>query len=101
MDQRHNDADVERAVAGSAVFRAVRAALLAVDASLASSRAARLRLGRPRMSLGVVLIAASLTHAALETVLPATLAPAGRYVFAVAAGGAGLLLIAASLRRRA
>jgi hypothetical protein len=99
MPPIQNDADVERLVQRSAAFRVVRAGLAAVDASFASSAARRVLPGWvSRRSLGILLLTASLTHALLETLLPPALAPAGRYLFAVAGGVAGALLLAASRR---
>jgi hypothetical protein len=97
MPQPQNDADVERLVQRSVAFRAVRAGLVALDASFASSAAQRALPGRAsRRSLGILLLTAGLTHAVLETWLPPALAPAGRYLFAVAGAAVGALLLAAS-----
>ena len=101
MPQPQNDADVERLVQRSVAFRAVRAGLAALDASFAASAARRALPDRvSRRALGILLLTASLTHAVLETWLPPTLAPAGRYLFAVAGGAVGALLLAASRREQ-
>ena len=89
------DADVERLVRRSGAFRAVRAALLAVDAAFASSVIARLLPRRPsRQSLGILLLTASASHAILEALLPGTSAPAGRYLFAAGGAAVAALLLA-------
>lgn len=97
MLRPRNDAEVERLVHRSAAFRAVRAWLLAADATVASSALARARPRRvPLRSLGVLLLTASVTHAVLEALVPAATAPAGRYLFAVAGAVTGALLLGVS-----
>jgi uncharacterized membrane protein len=100
MHQPQNDAEVERLVERSAAFRAARAALLAMDAAIASSAIARVFPRQlPARSIGVLLLTASLTHAVLEALVPAATAPAGRYVFAVAGALVGAVLLRIPGRR--
>ena len=75
------------------MFRAARTALLALDASIASSAFRRTVASHlTRRSLAALLLAAGVTHGVLEALVPAG-APAGRYLFAVSAVVAGLLLM--------
>jgi len=92
MHPQQIDADAERLVAGSAVFRWARAALAAVDTATASSSGVA-RLRRARAAPGAVLIVASIVHAALVPFEPIAVAPAGRYVFAAVGALAGVLLL--------
>jgi hypothetical protein len=93
MFPQQSDADAEQLVRRSAVFRAVRSLLLALDKASASSATARIiDKGLSRQSLGLVLIAASATHAAIVAVVAASQAPAGRYLFAIAGALVGSLL---------
>jgi hypothetical protein len=97
MDQPLNDAEVERLVSRSAVFRAARAGLTAVDASIASSAIVRsLDVLLSRQSLGLVLIVAGVTHGALEMLAGPASVPAGRFVFALSGLAAGALLLVRS-----
>jgi hypothetical protein len=96
MPLHQTDADVERLVWRSAAFRAARAALTALDAAASSSAVARGFASRIRVdSLGLLLVAASVTLAAIVTLLPAAAAPAGRYPFAAGGALAGALLMVA------
>jgi hypothetical protein len=93
MSHLPSDAEASRLVRSSAVFRAARGALLALDASIASSafrRAVAAHL--TRRSMAVLLLTAGVTHGVLEAFVPAG-APAGRYLFAVSAVVAALLLM--------
>jgi hypothetical protein len=100
MDHPRTDAEVAGLVRRSGVFRAARAGLTTLDASLAGSALIRaLPRSLTRRTLAVVLLAASLTHGALEALLPAVAAPAGRYSFAVAGAIAAAILLAGSRRR--
>jgi len=100
MLRPQNDAEVERLAQRSAAFRALRALLLAADAAVASSAFARAIPRRlPLRSLGVLLLAASVTHAVLEALAPAAAAPAGRYLFAVSGAIAGAVLLGVSRSR--
>ena len=102
MCPQQSDADAARLVQRSTVFRAVRQVLRALDAASASSATARVvGKGLSRQSLGILLLAASVTHAALITFVPPSSAPAGRYLFAIAAALVGALLLAlASAKER-
>jgi hypothetical protein len=82
MHLPQSDADVERVVSRSVLFRSARAALVSVDAAAASSSLVRWvrRAGRP--TLGGVLLVASATHGVLVSFEPAATAPAGRYLLA-------------------
>jgi hypothetical protein len=94
MFPHQSDADAERLVERSAVFRAVRQVLRALDAASASSATARvIAKGLSRQSLGILLLAASVTHAAIITFVPPSSAPAGRYLFAIAGALVGALLL--------
>jgi hypothetical protein len=100
MPPSQSDAEVERLVQRSAVFRAVRACLLAADATAASSALAGAIPRRlPLRSFGGLLMTASLTHAVLEALVPAAAAPAGQYLFAVAGAVTGALLFGVSRSR--
>ena len=103
MPTPRSDAELERLAQDSTAVRMLRRAFQALDAAVSSSAIARaiprflgLRTG------GLILIIAAVVHAAIVTSIPGTLAPAGRYVFAViglAAGG--LMLILDRTRRSA
>lgn len=83
MPLPQNDAEVERLVVQSALVRAARAALVALDRVTARSAVVAFAL-QPwpvRTIVGVVLIA-SLVHAAIVTFVPAESAPPGRYLLA-------------------
>ena len=96
MPPLRNDADVERLIQRSAVFRLARAVLVAIDDAVASSIVARVVTQRLSLdALGVILLVAGATHAAIVTLVPIATAPAGRYVFAIDGGIAGALLLAA------
>jgi hypothetical protein len=93
MSHLPRDAEASRLVRSSAVFRAVRGALLALDASIASSAFRRVVTAHfTRRSIAVLLLTAGITHGVLEAVVPAGV-PAGRYLFAVSAVVAAVLLM--------
>lgn len=95
MSRPLTDTEATGLVQRSALFRAARTALLMLDVSAASSAIVR-ALPRPsnRRALGALLLAAGVTHGALELALPAAMAPAGRFLFAAAAAIAGAILLA-------
>ena len=85
MDHPPSDRQVTRIVQRSAVFRMVRSVLTRIDAAIPSSAVARVVRQRPTLGhVGMLLLVASLTHALLVSFVPATLAPLGRYLFAIA-----------------
>ena len=101
MPTLRNDAELERLAQESTAVRILRRALVAVDAAAASSAIAR---AMPRFlglrTSGLILVIAALTHAGIITVIPKTLAPAGRYLFAVIGLAAGGLMLALDRLRR-
>lgn len=98
---RQSDAEIEHIVQRSAAVRAVRWIFLMLEAAVASSVVAR---ALPRQltlrSAGVILITAAVTHAAIVSFVPASAAPAGRYLFSVSGILAGALLLSFDRIRR-
>lgn len=93
MNPPQPDADVERLVERSLLFRTVRARLLALDAAVASSASARIVPRRlTRRSIGAMLMTAGLCNGLLEALAPIVTAPAGRYLFAVSSAVIGAWL---------
>ena len=101
----NSDADASCVVQRSTAFRAVSSIVAAADAALARSSIARLSSRvLTRKASGILVFAASVTHAVLVAALPAAPAPAGRFLFAIAGAIASALLLVpratASLRKR-
>jgi hypothetical protein len=93
MNPSQPDADVERLVERSLLFRTVRARLLTLDAAVASSASARIIPRRlTRRSTGAMLMAAGLSNGLVEAFAPVATAPAGRYLFAVSSAAIGAWL---------
>jgi hypothetical protein len=101
MTPRHSDAELERLAQESAAVRILRWAFLALDAATTSSTIAR---AMPRFlglrTAGLILLIAAVTHAGIITFVPATLAPAGRYLFAAIGLVAGALLLVIDRMKR-
>ena len=93
MNPPQPDADVERVVEHSLLFRTARARLRALDVAVASSAIAHIVPRRlTRRSIGAMLMTAGLCNGLLEALAPVATAPAGRYLFAVSGAVMGAWL---------